>query len=266
MEAPPEDFFKGLEKYFANNLEGAKEDLSGNDLFSKALLTLVEVKLDDGSKDADIQARIDAMDFKGNDIALMFCVLAQEYSLHMKKAHNLLLKRFGKAEEEIPELESVEAEEKGEAGEKEEAGESNAKDNAKEKPEESNANTKEKPEESNANTKEKPEESNANTKEKPEELNTKDNAKPNTNTNTKPNTNAMPNTNAKPNTNTKSNTKPNTNAKPEEPKDSAPSSTPAKAEAKAANKQVGGKRVTRKAKPLASLKGPLQKRFSRGKA
>ena len=41
------------------------------------------------------------MDFKGNDIALMFCVFAQENSLHMTKAYNLLLKRFGKEEKKI---------------------------------------------------------------------------------------------------------------------------------------------------------------------
>lgn len=113
MEAPPK-FLEGLEKYFSGNLEGAKEDLTGDDLLSKALLVLVDVKLDDGSKNDDIQNRIDAMDFKENDIALMFCVLAQEYGLHMTKAHNLLLKRFGKEEkvikmeEEMPELEPVE--------------------------------------------------------------------------------------------------------------------------------------------------------------
>jgi len=107
MEAPPK-FLEGLEKYFANDLEAAKELLNGDDVLSKSLLALVEVKLDDGSKNAEIQASIDEMDFKGNDIALMFCVLAQEYSLHMTKAHNLLLKRFSKEEKviskEIPEL------------------------------------------------------------------------------------------------------------------------------------------------------------------
>jgi outer membrane biosynthesis protein TonB len=119
MEAPPK-FLEGLEKYFAGNLEGAREFLTGDDLLSKALLVLVDVKLDDGTKNAEIQSRIDAMDFKGNDIALMFCVLAQEYGLHMAKAHNLLLKRFGKeekvikteSEEEMPELEPVDGSKK----------------------------------------------------------------------------------------------------------------------------------------------------------
>jgi hypothetical protein len=114
--APPEEFFQGLEKYFANDLEGAKKALTGDDLFSKSLLTFVEVKLDDISNTDEIQARIDGMDFKGNDIALMFCVLAQEYLMHNTKAHNLLLKRFGKQEkvigtepkeEEMPELEDA---------------------------------------------------------------------------------------------------------------------------------------------------------------
>jgi hypothetical protein len=127
--APPPKFLEGLAKYYKNDLEGAKEFLDGDDLYSKALLVLVEVKMDDGSKNKEIQGRIDAMDFKGNDIALMFCVLAQEYSLQMTNAHNLLLKRFGKEEkvivsqkefdeneantqakesEEMPELESAE--------------------------------------------------------------------------------------------------------------------------------------------------------------
>ena len=113
MAAPPEEFFQGLEKYFANDLEGAKKTLSGDDLFSKSLLILVDVKADDGSNNDEIQARIDGMDFKGNDIALMFCVLAQEYGMHMTKGHNLLLKRFGKEEkiiqkeEEMPQLEAA---------------------------------------------------------------------------------------------------------------------------------------------------------------
>jgi hypothetical protein len=113
MAAPPEEFFQGLEKYFANDLEGAKKTLSGDDLFSKSLLILVDVKADDGSNNDEIQARIDGMDFKGNDIALMFCVLAQEYGMRMTKGHNLLLKRFGKEEkiiqkeEEMPELEAA---------------------------------------------------------------------------------------------------------------------------------------------------------------
>ena len=99
--APPPKFLEGLAKYYKNDLEGAKEFLDGDDLYSKALLVLVEVKMDDGSKNKEIQGRIDAMDFKGNDIALMFCVLAQEYSLQMTNAHNLLLKRFGKEEKVI---------------------------------------------------------------------------------------------------------------------------------------------------------------------
>jgi hypothetical protein len=97
MEVPPK-FLEGLAKYYKNDLEGAKTFLDGDDLYSKALLILVDVKMDDGSKNKEIQERIDAMDFKGNDIALMFCVLAQEYSLNMTKAHNLLLKRFGKGQ------------------------------------------------------------------------------------------------------------------------------------------------------------------------
>jgi hypothetical protein len=92
---------EGLAKYYKNDLEGAKTFLDGDDLYSKALLVLVDVKMDDGSKNKEIQERIDAMDFKGNDIALMFCVLAQEYGLQMTKAHNLLLKRFGKEEKAI---------------------------------------------------------------------------------------------------------------------------------------------------------------------
>ena len=100
MEPPPK-FLEGLAKYYKNDLEGAKEFLDGDDIYSKALLVLVEVKMDDGSKNKEIQERIDAMDFKGNDIALMFCVLAQEYSLQMTNAHNLLLKRFGKEEKVI---------------------------------------------------------------------------------------------------------------------------------------------------------------------
>ena len=114
--APPEEFFQGLEKYFAKDLEGAKKVLTGDDLFSKSLMVLIDVKQDDdGSKGKEIEARINAMDFKGNDIALMFCVLSQEYALHTKIAENLLLKRFGKKEkviqkeEEMPELEPVEA-------------------------------------------------------------------------------------------------------------------------------------------------------------
>jgi hypothetical protein len=100
MEVPPK-FLEGLAKYYKNDLDGAKEFLDGDDLYSKALLVLVDVKMDDGSKNKEIQERIDAMDFKGNDIALMFCVLAQEYGLQMTKAHNLLLKRFGKEEKPI---------------------------------------------------------------------------------------------------------------------------------------------------------------------
>ena len=174
MAAPPEEFFQGLEKYFANDLEGAKKALTGDDLFSKSLLSLVDVKADDGSKNDEIQARIDGMDFKGNDIALMFCVLAQEYGMHMTKGHNLLLKRFGKEEkvigtepeEEMPELEDATPEE------------SNANAKANAKPEESKANAKSdaKPAESKTNAK--PEESKANAKPdaKPEE--SKANAKP----------------------------------------------------------------------------------------
>ena len=45
--APPPKFLEGLEKYFANDLEGAKEFLDGDDLFSKSLLALVDVKMSD---------------------------------------------------------------------------------------------------------------------------------------------------------------------------------------------------------------------------
>ena len=97
METPPPSFFEGLEKYYSNDLEDAKKSLgSADDIYSKALMILVDVKLDNGEHDKEIQERIDAMDFKGNDIALMFCVLAQEYSLHMTGAKNLILKRFDK--------------------------------------------------------------------------------------------------------------------------------------------------------------------------
>ena len=99
--APSEDFFQGLEKYFGKDLKGAKAVLTGDNLFSKSLLTFIESKMEDESNDDEIQKRIDSMDFKGNDIALMFCVFAQENSLHMTKAENLLLKRFGKEEKKI---------------------------------------------------------------------------------------------------------------------------------------------------------------------
>lgn len=109
--APPPKFLEGLAKYYKNDLEGAKTFLDGDDLYSKALLVLVDVKMDDGSKNKEIQERIDAMDFKGNDIALMFCVLAQEYSLNMTKAHNLLLKRFDKEEKPIASQKEVDEKE-----------------------------------------------------------------------------------------------------------------------------------------------------------
>ena len=97
METPPPSFFEALDKYYLNALEDAKKSLgSADDIYSKALMILVDVKLDNGEHDKEIQERIDAMDFKGNDIALMFCVLAQEYSLHMTGAKNLILKRFDK--------------------------------------------------------------------------------------------------------------------------------------------------------------------------
>ena len=99
--APSDDFFQGLEKYFGKDLKGAKAVLTGDNLFSKSLLTFIESKMEDESNDDEIQKRIDSMDFKGNDIALMFCVFAQENSLHMTKAYNLLLKRFGKEEKKI---------------------------------------------------------------------------------------------------------------------------------------------------------------------
>jgi hypothetical protein len=99
--APSDDFFQGLEKYFGKDLKGAKAVLTEDNLFSKSLLTFIESKMEDESNDDEIQKRIDSMDFKGNDIALMFCVFAQENSLHMTKAHNLLLKRFGKEEKKI---------------------------------------------------------------------------------------------------------------------------------------------------------------------
>ena len=99
--APPQKFFEGLEKYFDNKLADAKELLNGDDLLSKSLLVLVDVKMSDGSNNKEIQERIDSMDFKGNDIALMFCVLAQEYGMKMAQAHNLLLKRFGKPQKVI---------------------------------------------------------------------------------------------------------------------------------------------------------------------
>lgn len=218
MEAPlvpSEEFFQGLEKYFANDLEGAKNALTGDDLFSKSLLALVDVKADDGSKDAEIQARIDAMDFKGNDIALMFCVFAQEYGMHMTKARNLLLKRFGKEEkvigtepEEMPELEEVKAE-------------TNSEETKSEN----------KSEETKSETK-------------------SEEAKPNDKSETKSEEEPVA-------------------PKPPIPPPPGPAPTPApvpqpKPPAKAEpTKQVGGKRVTRKA---SSSKGASKKRPSRGKA
>ena len=235
MEAPPK-FLEGLEKYFSGNLKGAKGDLTGDDVFSKALLVLVDVKLDDGSKNDEIQARIDGMDFKGNDIALMFCVLAQEYGLHMTKAHNLLLKRFGKEEkvigtepkeEEMPELEPVKGPEANEP----------------------DTNEPKKPE---ANEPKGPE---ANEPKGPEANEPKANEPkgPEANEPKKPETNEPKANEPK---------KPEAN-EPKKPENNEPKAPEANA-AKKPNlpKQSGGKRLTRK----ASSSEKKQKRVSRGKA
>ena len=216
VEATPK-FLEGLEKYFKNDLEGAKEFLDGDDLFSKSLLALVDVKMSDGSNNKEIQERIDAMDFKGNDIALMFCVLAQEYGMKMAQAHNLLLKRFGKEEKNIAsqaETDAAEAEKAEEEVKEEEEGKK---------------------------------------------------AEGNTNKTNKTNNTNKPN-NKKGNAN-KSN---EGHAPPVPPVPSTPSPTPAPPPPPVppnppATKQAGGKRVTRKAKPLASSLR-LKKRVSRGKA
>jgi hypothetical protein len=120
MEGPPPEFFEALDKYYSNELESAKDLLKGNDTYSKALLALVITK-HDSSPEGDKQVKdiIDSLDTAGNDIALMFCVMAKEYSLRFSEAKNLLLKRFGKplAPEEVEAPEAAEATEAAEAPE-----------------------------------------------------------------------------------------------------------------------------------------------------
>jgi len=107
MEPPPE-FFEALEKYYSNDLSSAKEVLKGDDAYSKSLLALILTRVDDSPEgDKMVEDLIGSIDTSGNDIALMFCVMAHEYSLRLRKAKGLLLKRFGKPEPE-PEAEAPE--------------------------------------------------------------------------------------------------------------------------------------------------------------
>ena len=97
MESPPPNFINALKKYLdeERDLEGAKLLLEKEtDVLSKSLLVLIDVNLEKAD-DTEIQERISAMNLEGNDIALLFCYLAQEQSLQMIKANNLLRKRFG---------------------------------------------------------------------------------------------------------------------------------------------------------------------------